>query len=38
MTIFYLYLIVDIWSRRFVGFVVREEESMIASSALIRAT
>ena len=35
---FYLYLIVDIWSRRIVGFVVHEEESMIASSALIRAT
>jgi transposase InsO family protein len=35
---FYLYLIEDIWSRRIVGFEVHAEESMIASSALVRAT
>jgi transposase InsO family protein len=35
---FYLYLIVDIWSRRIVGFEVHAEESMMASAALIRAT
>lgn len=35
---FYLYLIEDIWSRRIVGFEVHAEESMMASSALVRAT
>lgn len=35
---FYLYLVVDIWSRRIVGFEVHEEESMELSAALVRAT
>lgn len=35
---FYLYLVEDVWSRRIVGFEVHAEESMVASSALIRAT
>ena len=35
---FYLYLIIDIWSRRIVGFEVHAEESMVASSVLVRAT
>lgn len=35
---FYLYLVVDVWSRRIVGFEVHAEECMSASSALVRAT
>ena len=35
---FYLYLIVDVWSRRIMGFEVHEEESMDAAAALVRAT
>lgn len=35
---FFLYLIVDVWSRRIVGFEVHEEESMELSAALVRAT
>ena len=35
---FYLYLVVDIWSRRIVGFEVHEEESMDLSAALVSAT
>jgi putative transposase len=35
---FYLYLVEDVWSRRIVGFEVHEEESMVASAALVRAT
>lgn len=35
---FYLYLVVDIWSRRIVGFEVHAEESMELSAALIRKT
>jgi len=35
---FYLYLIVDVWSRRIMGFEVHEEESMEAAATLVRAT
>ena len=35
---FYLYLVVDIWSRRIVGFEVHAEESMELSAALVRKT
>ena len=35
---FYLYLVEDVWSRRIVGFAVHAEESMVASSELVRAT
>lgn len=35
---FYLYLVVDIWSRRIVGFEVHAEESMELSAALVRST
>lgn len=33
---FYLYLVEDVWSRRIVGFEVHAEESMEASSLLVR--
>jgi transposase InsO family protein len=37
-SLFYLYLIVDIWSRRIMGWQVCVEESMALASALIRRT
>lgn len=35
-TFYYLYLVLDVWSRKVVGWDVHEEESMELSSALIR--
>lgn len=35
---YFLYLIVDVWSRRVVGFEVHEEESMELSAALVKKT
>lgn len=37
-TFFYLYLLLDIWSRKIVGWEVHDEESMVLSSELVERT